>query len=64
MHQTSSGTAQIELEVYSLTDLGADDHPQQRIHDFGVGEHHTARFAVSWPAVVLSAVAARTSSSP
>jgi transposase len=28
---------------------------------FGVGEHHTARFAVSSPAVVLAAVAARTS---
>jgi alkanesulfonate monooxygenase SsuD/methylene tetrahydromethanopterin reductase-like flavin-dependent oxidoreductase (luciferase family) len=77
MPHTSSPRAGIELGVYSLTDISSGDHLEQRIRDvvdygvaadqaglevFGVGEHHTARFGVSSPAVVLAAVAARTSS--
>jgi alkanesulfonate monooxygenase SsuD/methylene tetrahydromethanopterin reductase-like flavin-dependent oxidoreductase (luciferase family) len=77
MQPTPSQGAAIELGVYSLTDVSPGDSPAQRIRDivdygvaadqagldvFGVGEHHTAPFAVSSPAVVLAAVAAGTSS--
>jgi alkanesulfonate monooxygenase SsuD/methylene tetrahydromethanopterin reductase-like flavin-dependent oxidoreductase (luciferase family) len=66
----------MQLGVFSLTDLTGGADPTDRVRDlvaygvradesgldvFGVGEHHTARFAVSSPAVVLAAVAARTS---
>jgi alkanesulfonate monooxygenase SsuD/methylene tetrahydromethanopterin reductase-like flavin-dependent oxidoreductase (luciferase family) len=73
----SDGGAQvIELGVFTFADLAAAVSPRERIRDivdygahadetgldvFGVGEHHTPRFAVSSPAVVLAAVAARTS---
>jgi alkanesulfonate monooxygenase SsuD/methylene tetrahydromethanopterin reductase-like flavin-dependent oxidoreductase (luciferase family) len=77
MPQISAESAQIELGIYSLADVSAGDNPAQRVHDivaygvaadragldvFGIGEHHTPRFAVSSPAVVLAAVAAGTSS--
>jgi alkanesulfonate monooxygenase SsuD/methylene tetrahydromethanopterin reductase-like flavin-dependent oxidoreductase (luciferase family) len=77
MQHTPSQNAEIELGIYSLTDVSAGDNLAQRIHDivaygvasdqagldvFGVGEHHTARFAVSSPTVVLAAVGASTSS--
>ncbi len=77
MPHRSLPRAEIELGVYSLTDNSTGAHLERRIRDivdygvaadqagldvFGVGEHHTARFAVSSPAVVLAAVAARTSS--
>ncbi len=67
----------IELGVFSLTDLAGGASPADRTRDiidygvradelgldvFGVGEHYTARFVVSSPAVVLAAIAARTSS--
>lgn len=66
----------MELGVFSLTDLSAGATAPDRVRDlidygvhadmvgldvFGVGEHHTPRFAVSSPAVVLAAIAARTS---
>lgn len=77
MPHTSSPRPEIELGIYSLTDNSTGEQPERRIRDivdygvaadqagldvFGVGEHHTARFTVSSPAVVLAAVAARTSS--
>ncbi|MBF4577544.1 LLM class flavin-dependent oxidoreductase [Frondihabitans sp. VKM Ac-2883] len=66
----------MQLGVFSLTDMTGDVTPGQRVRDivdfgvhadelgldvFGVGEHHTPRFAVSSPAIVLAAIAARTS---
>lgn len=66
----------MQLGVFSLTDLTGAVTPSRRVRDvvdvgvhadqagldvFGVGEHHTPRFAVSSPAVVLAAIAARTS---
>jgi alkanesulfonate monooxygenase SsuD/methylene tetrahydromethanopterin reductase-like flavin-dependent oxidoreductase (luciferase family) len=66
----------MELGVFSLTERTAGASPAARVADvidygvhaddagldvFGVGEHHTPRFAVSSPAVVLAAIAARTS---
>jgi alkanesulfonate monooxygenase SsuD/methylene tetrahydromethanopterin reductase-like flavin-dependent oxidoreductase (luciferase family) len=66
----------IELGVFTFADLAGPASPRERIRDivdygahadeagldvFGVGEHHTPRFTVSSPAVVLAAVAARTS---
>ncbi len=66
----------MELGVFSLTDLAGGAAASDRVRDvidygahadqagldvFGVGEHHTPRFAVASPAVVLGAVAARTS---
>lgn len=66
----------MEIGVFSLTDLTAGVTPAGRVQDvirlgthadeigldvFGVGEHHTPRFAVSSPSVVLAAVAARSS---
>lgn len=66
----------MQLGVFSLNDISGAATPVQRVREaveigvhadragldvFGVGEHHTPRFAVSSPAVVLSAVAARTS---
>lgn len=65
----------MELGVFSLTDRADGATAAQRTLDvidygiradalgldaFGVGEHHTPRFAVSSPAVVLAAIAART----
>lgn len=69
--------ADIEVGLYSLADMHSADTAARRIRDivdygvaadqlgldvFGVGEHHTSRFVVSSPAVVLAAIAARTSS--
>ncbi|WBM78829.1 LLM class flavin-dependent oxidoreductase [Cryobacterium breve] len=66
----------MELGAFSLTDLSAGTLSPGRVLDiidygvfadeagldiFGIGEHHTPRFAVSSPAVVLAAIAARTS---
>jgi alkanesulfonate monooxygenase SsuD/methylene tetrahydromethanopterin reductase-like flavin-dependent oxidoreductase (luciferase family) len=66
----------MDLGVFSLTDLSGAVTVSQRVSDivedgvyadaagldvFGVGEHHTPRFAVSSPAVVLGAIAGRTS---
>lgn len=66
----------MELGVYSLAERTGGASAGARVRDivdygvradeagldvFGVGEHHTPRFAVASPAVVLSAVAARTS---
>jgi probable LLM family oxidoreductase len=66
----------MELGVYTFGELTADaTSPEQRVKDlieeitladevgldvFGVGEHHRPDFAVSAPAVVLAAAAART----
>jgi alkanesulfonate monooxygenase SsuD/methylene tetrahydromethanopterin reductase-like flavin-dependent oxidoreductase (luciferase family) len=70
-------TSALKLGVFSLTDMSSGAEATDRVRDiveygaradalgldvFGVGEHHTARFAVSSPAVVLGGVAARTSS--
>lgn len=67
----------MELGTYSLAERTGSASARDRIQDiidfgirsddaglevFGVGEHHTPRFAVASPAVVLAAVAARTSS--
>ncbi|RLV50114.1 LLM class flavin-dependent oxidoreductase [Nocardioides mangrovicus] len=67
----------MEFGVFSLTDVAGDTTVADRVRTvidlgvhadevgldvFGVGEHHTPRFAVSSPAVVLSAIAARTTS--
>lgn len=67
----------MELGAYSLADRTGSADARERVRDiigygvhadeigldvFGVGEHHTSRFAVVSPAVVLSAIAARTSS--
>lgn len=69
-------TSPIELGVFSFADLSGTATPEERLRDivdfgeradqlglqvFGVGEHHTSRFAVPSPAVVLGAIAARTS---
>lgn len=67
----------MQLGVFSLTDRTGSVSPSERVRDivefgahadaagldvFGVGEHHTPRFAVSSPAVVLGAIAARSHS--
>src|SRR5947207_4009317 len=68
----------MELGVYTFAELTSDEiSPHQRLRHlveeieladqvgldvFGVGEHHRPDFAVSAPAVVLAAAAARTSS--
>ncbi|MFJ2708853.1 LLM class flavin-dependent oxidoreductase [Streptomyces sp. NPDC087428] len=78
MQRTITTGAELELGIFSLTDAVPGDTGSQGVHDivdvgafadqagldaFGVGEHHTPRFAVSSPAVVLAAaVAARGSS--
>jgi len=64
-----------ELGLATFADLGSGVGPQQRLRElleeaqladqlgldvFAVGEHHRADFAVSAPAVVLAAIAART----
>ena len=66
----------MDLGAFTLTDITTGTTAQQRVSDivdfgafagevgldvFGIGEHHTPRFAVPSPAVVLAAVAARTS---
>jgi probable LLM family oxidoreductase len=65
----------IDLGIYTFAELRGDISPLQRVRDlieeielaeqvgldvFGVGEHHRPDFAVSAPAVVLAAAAART----
>jgi probable LLM family oxidoreductase len=65
----------MELGLYTFAELSCAVRPQQRMRDlleeidlaeqvgldvFGVGEHHRPDFAVSAPAVVLAAAAART----
>jgi probable LLM family oxidoreductase len=66
----------MELGVYTFAELTSDEiSPRERLRDlleeieladqvgldiFGVGEHHRPDFAVSAPAVVLAAAAART----
>src|SRR6266576_5469253 len=66
----------MELGVYTFAELTSDEvSPHERLRDlleeieladevgldvFGVGEHHRPDFAVSSPAVVLAAAAART----
>src|SRR5881392_2420988 len=65
----------MELGVYTFGDVGPGISPQRRLAQlmeeieladrvgldvFGVGEHHRADYAVSAPAVVLAAGAART----
>src|SRR5205809_7004598 len=66
----------MELGIYTFAELTSGAiNPAQRLRDlieevelaeqvgldvFGVGEHHRADFAVSAPAVVLAAAAART----
>ncbi|MFJ2263704.1 LLM class flavin-dependent oxidoreductase [Streptomyces sp. NPDC087844] len=77
MQRTTSQGTEVELGVFSLTDIVPGATSAQRVRDivdagvfadqagldvFGVGEHHTPRFAVSSPAVVLAAIAARTTS--
>ncbi|MFF8880878.1 LLM class flavin-dependent oxidoreductase [Streptomyces flaveolus] len=77
MQRTTPNGAEVELGVFSLTETVPGDTGAQRVRDivevgvfadragldvFGVGEHHTPRFAVSSPAIVLAATAARTSS--
>jgi probable LLM family oxidoreductase len=66
----------VELGIYSFAEVGARTGAPQRLRElleeieladqvgldvFGVGEHHRPDFAVSAPAVVLAAAAARTS---
>jgi probable LLM family oxidoreductase len=66
----------VEIGVYTFAELRGETTPEQRLRDlmeevevaeavgldvFGVGEHHRPDFAVSAPAVVLAAAAARTS---
>jgi probable LLM family oxidoreductase len=71
-----SGTLSlVEIGVYSFAELSPEVTPEQRLRDlleeieladrvgldvYGVGEHHRPDFAVSSPAVVLAAAAART----
>ncbi|MFE4819485.1 LLM class flavin-dependent oxidoreductase [Streptomyces sp. NPDC056704] len=77
MQRTAPTGTEIELGIYSLSDISPGDTGSQRVHDivdygvfadqsgldvFGVGEHHPPRFEVFSPAVVLAAVAAGTSS--
>src|SRR5438067_5464467 len=66
----------MELGVYTFAELTSDEvSPEERLRElleeieladevgldvFGVGEHHRPDFAVSSPAVVLAAAAART----
>jgi probable LLM family oxidoreductase len=65
----------MEIGVYTFAELRGDAEPERRLRElmeeaeladdvgldvFGVGEHHRPDFAVSSPAVVLGAVAART----
>src|SRR4051794_6100894 len=66
----------MELGTYTFADVGPGASPQQRLRDlleeieladavgldvFGLGEHHRPDYAVSSPATVLGAAAARTS---
>src|SRR3982751_1730035 len=65
----------MEIGVYSFADTTAEIGPAQRLRDlveeieladavgldvFGLGEHHRPDYAISAPAVVLAAAAART----
>src|SRR4051795_12602503 len=66
----------MEIGIYTFAEVGAADAADRRLRElleevelaeavgldvFGVGEHHRPDFAVSAPAVVLAAAAARTS---
>jgi alkanesulfonate monooxygenase SsuD/methylene tetrahydromethanopterin reductase-like flavin-dependent oxidoreductase (luciferase family) len=66
----------MRLGTFSLTELSGGATVSDRVRDiidfgvhadevgldvFGIGEHHTPRFSVSSPAVVLAAIASRTS---
>ncbi|MER7193801.1 LLM class flavin-dependent oxidoreductase [Streptomyces flaveolus] len=77
MQRTTPKGAEVELGVFSLTDIVPGNTGAQPVRDIvdvgvfadqagldvlGVGEHHTPRFAVSSPAIVLAAIAAKTSS--
>jgi probable LLM family oxidoreductase len=65
----------VEIGVFTFADVREDETAEQRLREvleeveladevgldvFGVGEHHRPEFAVSAPAVVLAAAAART----
>jgi probable LLM family oxidoreductase len=65
----------VEIGVFTFADTREGESPEQRLREvveeaeladevgldvFGIGEHHRPDFTVSTPAVVLSAVAART----
>jgi probable LLM family oxidoreductase len=65
----------MELGIYTFADVGPGRGPEQRLRElmeeieladqvgldvFGLGEHHRPDYAVSAPAVVLAAAAART----
>jgi probable LLM family oxidoreductase len=65
----------MEIGIYTFGDVGRDITPERRLRDlleemevadqvgldvFGVGEHHRPDYAISTPAVVLAAGAART----
>jgi probable LLM family oxidoreductase len=65
----------MEIGVFTFADMRDGENAERRLHDlleeielaeevgldvFGVGEHHRPEFAVSTPAVVLAAAAART----
>jgi probable LLM family oxidoreductase len=65
----------VEIGVFTFADTREGESPEQRLREvveeaeladavgldvFGVGEHHRPDFTVSTPAVVLSAIAART----
>jgi probable LLM family oxidoreductase len=65
----------MEIGIYTFAELGPGADPAQRLRDlleeveladevgldvFGLGEHHRPDFAVSAPAIVLGAAAART----
>ncbi|HET7572136.1 MAG TPA: LLM class flavin-dependent oxidoreductase [Gaiellaceae bacterium] len=65
----------MEIGVYSFAEVAPGEHPRRRVEElvaeieladrvgldvFGVGEHHRPDYAVSAPAVVLAAAAART----
>jgi probable LLM family oxidoreductase len=65
----------VEIGVFTFADTREGESPEQRLREvveeaeladevgldvFGVGEHHRPDFTISTPAVVLSAVAART----
>jgi alkanesulfonate monooxygenase SsuD/methylene tetrahydromethanopterin reductase-like flavin-dependent oxidoreductase (luciferase family) len=65
----------LEIGAYTFADVGPGISPEQRLRNlmeeieladrvgldvFGVGEHHRPDYAVSSPAVVLGAAAART----
>ena len=50
----------MEIGVFTFADTRDGESPELGLDVFGVGEHHRPDFTVSTPAVVLSAIAART----